>query len=72
MRSLEAMDRSIAVVVRGDRVAVEARLGHPARHREGRGCRGDHASGTVGRISAVTNESTIGSVSNVKWCIAQM
>ena len=66
MCSLEAMDRCVAIIVGRDRTAIEARLGDPARHGEGRSSRGDHASRPIGRVSTVTYESKIGSIWNFK------
>ncbi len=53
VRSLEAVNLRVGVIVRSDRDIVLSCLCDPARHPEGWGDRGDHPSRAVGRVAAV-------------------
>ena len=69
VRSLEAVDGRVGVAVGRDGVAVEACLGDPAGHGEGRGGGGDHAPRAVGRVSTVADEAESESRSAWNWTL---
>jgi hypothetical protein len=59
MSSLEAMYRSVCVIIWSDRYIVLTRLSDPSCHGKRWSGRRNHSARAVGRISAITNESTL-------------